>query len=230
MVVVRVYFWIPKTLFGWCCALVAGVAVGVGLLFVLVGPNWANADYNTTGSRDAFIIAALAAIAGGTYLGATLERPRRWAKGLAGNTREVDALLGRLRTLPLSTWDDLAAAHNAAARTPWVSQSAEILRNIFEFGAGDGERKARYAHMTRAVGKAIDEARLACAASPGAPATAEGVAQARIDAAVSMAMAVAAKPFLTEEGLALLWRPFDKLLPFASMAGPSPSQSRLPPG
>jgi hypothetical protein len=217
--VARVYFWIPKTLFGWCCAVVAGAAIGVGLLFILVGPNWANAHYDTTGSRDAFIIAALAAIAGGTYLGATLERPRRLAEKLAENTREVDALVGRLRTLPLSTWDDLAAAYAAAARTRWVDQSAEIFRNVFDFGAGDGERKARHAHMTRAAGKAIDVARVASAASLGAPATAEGVTQARIHAAVSMAMAVAAKPFLTDQGLAFLWRPFDQLLPLGSVTG-----------
>jgi hypothetical protein len=213
---------------------VAAATIGVGLLYLLVGPNWANDAYATKGSQNAFLIACLAAVTGGSYLGATLERPRVVralaakelrsyqlalsagpASRFGANTQEVDALLDRLRTLPLATWDRAAATYAATRGTPWAAQTYQIMRSITQRGQELGEFKAEGTYLQRVRDEAT-EVGLAAGSGQESPATDEAVSGARVDAGVAMVFAIAAKPYMPQASLVHLWRPFEQQIPLGT--------------
>ena len=224
---VRVYFWMPKTLFGWCCAIIAVFAILFGLYYLLPGVDWGTGQTTSNEPSTAAVILLLAGVAGGTFIGAAVERPakERISRHLAlnarhgarfgANTRQVEALFDRLRTESLATWDALAAAHEGALATSWAGQRSEILQNIFRLGFERGEFSGRKAYLDRAGAEAVEVAVAASAGSPGDPPPSESVVQVRASAAVAMAVAVAARPYVKDSTLDLLWRPFQWLLPFA---------------
>jgi hypothetical protein len=214
----------------------AGAVIGFGLWFVFGGPNWTDADYGTTGPRDGLIIAALAAVAGGTYTGATLERPRVHRADLmrqavstyvarnmipdifGPNTIEVRGLFQRMGTMPVISFDDLVNARDAALKTPWATQFSEILRGILQ-GIQPDELNTRNKYLQETGAAAASAGRSVSLVSRGGAPADMITAKARMDTAVDLALAVAAKPYVSEHDLRCLWQPFEEHLPL-SVAAP----------
>ena len=214
--VVRGVAWIPRSIVGWSIAVIGFVLLGSVMLLFIYGPDWMNVDYNQGRRSDGFIVTVVVALAVGSWVGSTLERPyvvrRRLAADQAGAQRanaaphsqrfgpasaDVDLLLARLADLGPDDWAALARSYRAAFTTPWLEQSRAILIAVL---GHDRERGIYF-------GKAIVEAEAMAPASP---------ADAR-EAAGDMAGFMSFGVHLNMAQAEFLWRPYESVLPRASL-------------